>query len=220
MERSVIAPRTLSDREIFHRLGLEPGWLSEIGDKILAAYSQATPNDAANAGGSFAYFEAVRSFRDALIPKGWHTKRSNNLELTENPKKTFCIAVSSGDKYTGNVRVEPSTKNTKGNQTKKIVLSNCKRPSLFPEIDEAVRKNEADVGMTWIFLYHFDFEKAEMRMELSLPTGFDVSESKIQGWDKRLILPPIEFDASAIIPSEPDDATPEFEFEIRRKKDE
>lgn len=197
------------------RLQMKEGWLVEIGGRILTAYTQATPHDALNAAGSFAYFEAVRCMRDIFCPKGWKIESENGLEAIALPDIKVRIIVSSGDQYTGNSDVAPSTKNSKGPQTKKIVNLNAKLRWLFPEMDKPIEQDSGD-NATWIFLYHVDMKKNEMRIELSLPVGFDINKEIVQEWKERILLPSIDFDSSAneIIENE---FTPEVEFEIKRK---
>jgi hypothetical protein len=45
----------------------------------------------------------------------------------------------------------------------------------------------------WIFLTHRDFEKGELRSELSLPKEMG-DDGYIDQWHQRIIFPPIPFD--------------------------
>lgn len=193
-------------------VGMKEKELREIGEKILTAYRQATPHDALAAPGEFAYLEGVRSVRNLLCPRGWENKSDNNLELTESPEKGISIVVSSGNKYTGNERIFPSTKNKKGRQTKRKVCLNVEQLSL-PGFEKEKKKKSA--VKTWIYLYYID--KSEMRMELSLPIQLD-KNSKITGWEKRIILQPIFFDPTPVIP--PRESAPESEIKIRKRANE
>ena len=199
--------------------GIKEHDLLQLGEKILTAYRQATPNDAVTAQGSLAYYEGVRALRDLLCPQGWKKTTKNNLEITTSPDKKISIVVSSGNQYTGNSRIEPSTKNRKGKQTKKIVYSNIEQLPLFPELTEK-NTHSSESDSTWILLYHIDEEDSEMRMELSLPVGFNENKSSIQihKWEKRIVLPPVQFD-SFVPPSKPE-FTPEVEIEIKRRANE
>ena len=86
---------------------------------------------------------------------------------------------------------------------------------------EASKRNEDEQAkITWILLYHFDVKKGQMRMELSLPKTFDWDERKVTGWEKRIILEPIAFDADSIEIFPDPEFDPEIEIKIRRKKNE
>ncbi|MCW5212330.1 hypothetical protein VU04_05420 [Desulfobulbus sp. TB] len=180
----------------------------------MAEYRRTTAHDAVTASGSYAYLEAVRCVRDLLCRKGWEKITKNSLEITALPERQVNVIVSSGNKYTGNKRIDPSTKNRKGKQTQKIVRSNMEQLPLFPELNQAVHKS--DSNSTWIFLYHVDIKAAEMRMELSLPVEFHKDTKQVNKWEKRIILPSISFDT---FDSTPKPATaPEAEIEIAIKR--
>jgi len=198
-------------------LGLKLGWFKEIGQKVLTSYLQATPNDAANAAGTYAYLAAVRAVRDILCKNGWEIQRRHNLELTVLTEREIVLLVSSGDKYTGNEGYEPHTKNPKGTQTQEIVDRNLGQKSLWKEM-EPKACGDLDKAPTWILLYHIDLKNNEMRMEVSLPISFDTQEWKVNGWEKRVILPSIEFDVTPVDITP--DFAPEIEIEINRRVNE
>lgn len=203
-------------------LGLRYEWLSEICQRALAAFNQATPNDAANAAGSYAYLAAVRAKRDILCPEGWEKKPYGNLEITRNPRDNTGIIVSSGDRYTGIKDKIPSTKNNKGSQTQMLVCQNHVQLKFWdePKIDE---NKENELGPTWILLYHIDKTNSELRMELSLPIEMNTDELKVTGWDKRIILPSINFDDLSDRFENNSESEHDFESEIkisRRNEDE
>lgn len=213
----ILKPNVLQQENELELLELTPDLLNDVGLRILTAYSQTTSHDAANAAGSYAYFAAVRAMRDILCPKGWSMARKANLEVIMNSEVSISILVSSGDKYTGREDREPSTKNSKGNQTKKIVYANAKNPYLFPEMNKAFQVNPGSTP-TWFLLYHVDTKKSQMRMELSLPTSFDANDLKVHGWMRRIILSSIDFNRTQIEIEQ--DFAPAVEFEIRRKSNE
>lgn len=190
--------------------------LREIGEKILTAYRRATPHDALAAAGEFAYLEGVCSLRNILCPRGWEKKSDNNLELTVSPEKEISIVVSSGNKYTGNEKILPSTRNKKGKQTRRIVYSNVEQLHI-PGFKK--RTKEQTCYSTWIYLYYIDNKNCEMRMELSLPIQFD-KNLKITNWQKRIILSPIPFDPTSTPVILSHKSAPEPEIEIRRRANE
>lgn len=210
----VLLHNMLEYKDNLESVGIKEKELREIGEKILTAYRQATPHDALAAPGEFAYLEGVRSFRNLLCPRGWKKESDNNLELTVSPEKGISIVVSSGNKYTGNGKIFPSTKNKKGRQTEKIVYSNIEQLSI-----PGFKKREKEVAYcsTWIYLYYIDNKKSEMRMELSLPIQLD-KNSKITIWEKRIILQPILFDQAPVVPSL--ESAPESEIKIRKRANE
>lgn len=210
---TVLKTSDLNGKDALRILGLNEEFFQEIGNRILSAYSQTTIHDAANASGSYAYLAAVRAIRDILCPKGWESFSKDHLEFTSLPKKKIKILVSSGDKYTGNKKFDPSTKNPKGSQTKKIVSQNSWQLYLFPEMMTSIQK-KPDSEHTWFFLYHLDIKNTELRMELSLPINFN-GDDRVCEWKERIILPKIDFNSSTIA-VEPE-LIQEIEFEIKRK---
>jgi hypothetical protein len=216
MINAVTVPTELDYEESLDFFGITEKDLVEIGERILSEYRKTTSHDAVTAAGSYAYYEAVRCIRTLLCPKGWKKKIQNGLEITTLPEKQISIIVSSGNKYTGNRRIEPSTKNRKGRQTQKIVLSNTEQLFLFPELNQSTR--ESDSGATWIFLYHIDIKNSEMRMELSLPIELHKDTLRVHKWEKRIILPNIGFDTFDLTPKP--EVVPEIEIEIRRRANE
>lgn len=214
MLSNVLNPDTLPHREALVNLGLKSEWLDMIGVRILAAYRQATPHDAANAAGSYAYFAAVRAVREILCPEGWQPQRQHNLEITKHLTKEAALIISSGDKNTGMLGGdEPKTKNSKGAQTQKIVVKNLQQLNLFPFLDPL--KNEARPEYTWILLYHIDNAKSEMRVEISLPVTIDYEDLRVVAWKQRIILPPLKFHPKPL--PQKDELTPNIEIEVTRK---
>ena len=218
MPVTTLIPNTIEHTATMNDLGFKPEWFKEIGERVLTSYLQATPNDAANAAGTYAYLAAVRAVRDVLFRNGWEIQREHNLEMTVLAEREIVLLVSSGNRFTGNEEYEPQTKNSKGTQTQKIVDQNYTQLLLPWKETEPKTCVSLDKASTWILLYHIDRKSNEMRMEVSLPISFDMQELKVNGWEKRLILPSIKFDAT------PKDITPEFapeiKVEIKRKSNE
>ncbi len=214
MHVTTLIPNTIEHANSMNDLGFKPEWFKEIGQRVLTSYLQATPNDAVNAAGTYAYLAAVRAVRDILCKNGWEIQRRHNLELTVLTEKEIVLLVSSGDKYTGKEGKEPQTKNPKGTQTQDIVDQNLGQMFLWEKMERKAC-GDLDKAPTWILLYHVDLKNNEMRMEVSLPISFDLQELKVNGWKKRVILPSIEFDVT------PEEITPDFapdiEIEIKRR---
>lgn len=219
MEVVRLSPFTPSTAQMLESHGLpEVKMLEHIGQRMLGAYLDATPHDAANASGSFAYFVGIRAMRDFLIPKGWDLERSNNLELTVNPDTGVAMMVASGDKFTGREgNRSPRTRNDKGSQTAKRVVFNSNQSSFSGEgWDLPLRKTTSEFD-TWILLHFVDRKSEEMRLELSLPINID-EYGHVDDWRKRLIIPAISF-GSTLPPITPEFA-PEAEIIIHRRKTE
>ncbi|MEN8135224.1 MAG: hypothetical protein ABFS18_06770 [Thermodesulfobacteriota bacterium] len=214
MQNTILQPNTPGQKNALESLDLTQEMFKEIGQRILLAHSQATANDATMAPGMYAYLAAVRGVRDVLHGNGWKASRQANIELATNAQQKISILVSSGNKYIGREEGDPGNKNPKGRQTQKIIFENFRQLSLFPEL-EGKEHRDGENASTWFLFYRLDLKRAEMRMELSLPTQFDFYELKVSGWMQRIILDSIEFD-SVSIEIEPDFA-PEVEFDIRRK---
>lgn len=214
----IIQPNTEEHQQKLHSFGLSLDSFVEIGTRILAAFNQTTPNDAANAAGTYAYLAAVRAMRDVLGPFGWEPYKKLNLEMVKPPSERFFIIPSSGDKYTGFDGIEPKTRNPKGNQTKELVARNRmnrNQASLFPEMEPVIPVFDPETVPTWFLLYHID--RHEMRMELALPVNIDIDDLRVDQWRERIILEAIKFDHTPMPPTFVPDFTPEFDIEIRRK---
>jgi len=214
MPPTVLLPDTPRHFDQLQELGLEIEWLTEVGLKALAAYNQTTVHDALTAPGTYAFFEAVRSLRDILCPKGWEIVRQHNLELTKHPDHNTLIIISSGTKDTGKEYGHPMTKNPKGKQTKKVVAYNAKQIRL-PGMEYNFDVKEEGQATVWMLLYYIDMARAEMRLELSLPIKMDIDEMRVDGWHKRIVLPSIKLDPTPIL-SHPEFA-PELPLELKRR---
>jgi hypothetical protein len=177
-----------------------------------ASRNNATPHHPANAAGTFAYFESVRSLRDSLVPEGWVKQDVRNLSMTVNPKTNIAIAVSGGSKETGFAEGHPTTRNPKGQQTKHYLTGN-QRDLFQDDITTAGVEVIEGVGQTWLLIYFFDAALHQIRSELSLPTSID-SFGRVGGWSERIVLNPIPLD-SDVIDVEPD-YTPDIDIDIQR----
>jgi hypothetical protein len=216
MEIVSLSHSRLSDAHVLEGYGLPTiDLLGQITERMLSASLQATPHDALNAAGTFAYLAGVRAKRDILVPHGWVPERINNLELTAHPDRKVALMVASGDKLTGNVDDEhhPRTRNHKGSQTTNRVNFNSRQLTFLGDGWDAPSNKKA-ISNTWILLSHIDRVAKEMRFEISLPIGMDDS-GHVDRWEKRLIIPSIPF-GDKPIPVKPDFA-PDAEIIIRRR---
>lgn len=217
MQSATMLPDSPDQINALDNLGLKQEMLLDVGLRILTAYSLATPHDAVGAAGTYAYLAAVKSIRDILKKEGWEPLQENNMEMINHQEQNINILVSSGDRFTGKKEREPSNKNPKGTRTSQIVSNNPRQPYLFPAMNKAAQLEKGSTP-TWFLFYHVDLKQEEMRMELSLPSSYDLERRKIHGLVERIILSPVEFDGYNIEIEE--EFAPEFEFEIKRKSNE
>lgn len=214
MKTICFIPKTTEQIEEIDRLGLKSEWLQKVGMKALAAYNQTTSHDATTAPGTYAYFAAIRALRDILCPKGWGRSVHKNVEMVVHPEDLISIIVSSGNQDTGNKKRNPKTKNIKGTQTKNLVSFN-KEQLQFPFMKQKI--TNISINHTWMLLFHVDEQKSQMRIELSLPIEMDVDELRVSGWQKRIIIDPIDFSHTPDPSDLEKDFTQEFTVELRRK---
>lgn len=205
---SLLASHSLPEVEIFNALG----------QRMLAAHTNTTPHDAANASGSYRYLAGIKNIRDLLVPKGWEPETINNLELTINRDRKIAIMIASGDKLTGVLgNGDPRTRNDKGNQTAKRVDFNSRQISFSGDDWELPNRIEDERLITWILLHYVDKISNEMRMEVSLPIYMD-ELNHVSQWRERLILPSIPFGSNS--PLLKPEFAPDPEIVIRRRKSE
>lgn len=198
-------------------LGLKPEVFSRVARIILASYFEATPHDAKIAPGIYAYLGAVRALRDILVPLGWEAESVNNVELVRSPKGDFYITPSSGDKNTGSDGGFPRTQNPKGPEIFGHVRANTRQLSLFPELP-SVKSTPRPNAIVWVYLYHIDITKEEIRAELSLPIGIS-TDGHIEKWQERILLPPVEFESSISLGVEAEEPIEFTEMNIGIRKD-
>lgn len=134
--------------------------------------------------------EAVAALRDGLIPRGWEKRDEGHYELVVNLELKLGIAVASGDERTGDKDRTPSNKSEKGPRTASAVRHN-QNADLFPETLSAETNDELHFD-TWILLHRLCDN--EIRLELSRPNGYDVTERFVTSWSERIILGTIPLD--------------------------
>jgi hypothetical protein len=209
-----LSPLDQNYNDKLSKLGLKAEWFIPIAERALLAFNSATPHDPKSAAGINCYNMVVRTLRDILCPKGWKSKTEHNLEITLNESTGISIIVSSGDNATGTTTT-PKTKNSKGEQTKKVVLMNRMEPGLFDEYDLKRIKKKKTVSSTWVLLYCIDKNAKQVRMELSLPTEIDYFDTRISSWEVRIPLPTLDFNVAPEI--KPEEFVENIEPEIKRK---
>ena len=194
------------------KLGLTTDQIVQAVLQGQAARNNSTLHHPSNAGGTMAFFEVVRSLRDILVPKGWVALSICNLSMVVNPETNISIAVSGGSRETGTAEGYPTTRNPKGEQTKKYVVHN--QADLFEDINESITSEDEMYSQTWLLLYYFDVGNQELRMELSLPVRI-YDYARVCGWKTRILIEPISLgdDDIAIEP----EYSPDIDIEIQRQ---
>ncbi|WP_420592126.1 hypothetical protein [Bacterioplanoides sp.] len=192
----------------------------------LYMYKRTTHFHPVTTAGSRFWEEAVAGLREELVSpedSSWQFKHEKGLSITMHPESGISIVVTTGNRFTG--ISEPTgkvkTKNAKGSSTLDYVGRNS-TPDLFldeePTFDIKTQDLiKSDPNETWVFLYYINKQKHEIRSELSLPKGMHQSEGKltIDEWEKRIILPPIDYSGtiSEKMPITPDNHFSEdFDF--------
>lgn len=191
------------------RLGLTQEPLGEAIKAGYLAWSSTTANDAPFYPALSQWNRTVRELREGLLPLGWSKSDEGNYSLTIDPTGEIALAVASGCPNTGKADALPTTKCPKGPSTVDAVLANAAQLELFPKV---VLPPSEDDRITWLLLFHRD--EKEIRAELSLPASID-NDGKIDGWQERIILPPVPLDP--IVTSTTPDFGPDVDIEVRRR---
>ena len=216
-------PRSLAER--LAELGLTLDVLDRAGREHLAAYFSCGPHYPRIFPAMFGWAEGNRSLRDQLVPR-WKAKDEHNQPLTLNEDESIAITALSGDQHTGTDET-PSTRSPKGRMTAEAIQSNNEQIEF--ELVAAQRAAMAEAAKVpgrslWIFLTYRDFEKGELRSELSLPKDMG-DDGYIDDWHDRIILPPIPFDRGNVDSGSPDNPnsgnddggqSPEITVQIRK----
>lgn len=195
-------PRSLAER--LAELGLTLDVLDRAGREHLAAYFSCGPHYPRIFPAMFGWAEGNRALRDQLVPP-WKAKDEHNQPLTLNEDESIAITALSGDQHTGTDET-PSTRSPKGKMTAEAVEANsCQFEFEFMAEDPVAVAEAVKVPgrSLWILLMYRDFEKGELRSELSLPRDMG-DDGYIENWYDRIILPPIPFDRGNVDNGSPD----------------
>ena len=197
-------------------LGLREATLIRAAMTGIQYWLDATEHSCRTALGMVIWNFATQALRDLLVTEGWSKENTLNYELTVHPSGSHALAVSSGDKRTGDEEHTPCT-NEKGKCTRDAIERNLQlsfariSPSDFPPDDD----EEPD---TWLLMYHIDAKKEEIRIELSRPDGLN-ADNEINSWSERIVLTAQPFGAVPTTKSQndDDDDTDEIDFDVDRK---
>ncbi|MGU3500874.1 hypothetical protein [Mycobacterium sp. C31M] len=214
-----MAARVVVEQEALSRLEQLGLSVEIIQRSILRAEAEAatcTEFDPPTMAGFTRYGRTVRFLREELVPLGWDYDNPRNLCRTINPSREFAIVSTSGDEATGDPDLTPSTKNPKGAATELAVDVNDQLAFDFGD-SNPVQETEPEVDQlaTWFLLY--TVTDTEIKVELSLPSGFE--GNYIVDWRERIILPP--FTIEAVVPAkkrgDDEDDTGDYVVEVSRR---
>src|SRR5260370_16089255 len=147
-----------------------------------------TDNDLPFIAGTEAWRFVVRTLRDELLSKGWRKADPANYSLVISDIRKINIGVASGDAFTRDSRVTPTTKSPKGLYTEAVTIRNrYEEPDLFPAtLPEPLRRAAIILEyQTWILLVYITDD--EFRAELSLPN--EIKDDQIVSWYERIFVP-------------------------------
>lgn len=186
-------PKPRSTEERLADLGLTLDILDRAAREHLAAYLGCDPHYPRIFPAMSAWAEGNHSLRNQLAPH-WTAKDEHNQPLTINEDGTIAITALSGDARTGTSDT-PSTRSPKGRMTAEAIQSNNEQIEFEFMVEQRAMAEAAKVPgrSLWIFLTYRDFEKGELRSELSLPKDMG-EDGYIDDWHDRIILLPVPFD--------------------------
>jgi hypothetical protein len=193
-------------------IAVTPGMLHQAVVSGEHARARCTEHHPKSARGFSTWSEIVRTLRDLLVPRDWTIDNTDNYPTVVSPDGRTAIAVSSGDRGTGNPSLTPTTKHSKGRATRDAVKSN--QLDLFPVTVSAIGAAQPGALKTWILLVNRrrSGDKKFVMSEISLP-GSITDEGWIATWDARYILPEIELDSDPS-PAYPDDADEGQDYDV------
>jgi hypothetical protein len=157
--------------------------------------SECTKHDPPNLGGILVWGKAIRYLRDELVPHGWKAENRRNYATVVSRDGRVALAVSAADSMTGlEGPVQPCTRCAKGEATREALNVNQLTMTFadFADYMPEPRKEATDHTrrQTWVLLHYVDEQKAEIRLELSLPVDMN-DQHHVTRWDERILLEPI-----------------------------
>lgn len=134
--------------------------------------------------------ETVASLRQALADKDWEISDPQNSPRVSSPDGKTSILVIGGNADTGrSPKVMPRTARRRGPTTHAAVESNGPGLGLRGGVQGVLIEmpRPAEESQTWVLLYYWSTDSAEVRAELSLPLSIEAGE--ITTWGPRILLP-------------------------------
>lgn len=213
MTKAALVSQSSAIASELEKLDISETLLRSAVEMGVRTYRKATPFHPKTHGGSSAWGEVVAVVRQGLKAKGWSILDQSGLSMVCNMESGISIVISSGDRQTGLPDGIPSSRNSKGSATQGYVDLNY---DLFSNSSDD-SENPIDSTKTYVLLYYFDFEKQEVRYELSLPTEIN-ARGYIKGWERRYLFGPISLKADVDV-SENNEAefNNDIDFDIFKK---
>lgn len=159
----------------------------EVCSSALSARAEVTFASAVTEAGSNQWFLTVRYLRTRLANAGWIIANPSNCPFIVSTDKAISIIVMTGDSLTGIPdQGSPSNQAQKGKVLAGRVYDN-QQLNLVKRVQHYSQDTPETV--VWVLLYHYDQKTSELRLELSMPNGFN--KGKITSWGERIIVPAI-----------------------------
>jgi hypothetical protein len=217
MRQSKVVFDPIERPRLLKQFGLTEGILQLAVNKGQSSGANLTLNHPALYRGMVPWGETMAALCDSLIPLGWQRGDQGGQPFIMNTSMNLAITVATGDHNTGLKDRDPSTKSSKGTNTKFAITNNALAHTLFGDIRSENRKN-LETRVTWILLFHLhrDEDTAEIRCELSLPLKMN-KEGQVDQWLTRIILGSIPFGRSTIKVSNDPPQTPNIEIDVKRR---
>jgi hypothetical protein len=185
------------------KLKIKASTLKTAVERSFFAFAACTPNFPRNFPGIASWANGICGMADELASEGWRFSTERGQPLIINGDESVAITVATGDGNTGiNGSKQPCTKAGKGKTTVEAVIANT---FLFPEMekDAKAKIEQFQKRSLWILLMHRNIAAGKVYCELSRPITMEYKKGKRQikrriiGWSERIILEPVDFEATA-----------------------
>ena len=165
------------------------------------AARQATQFHPVTAAGLFRWLNTVESLRRNLTLGGWESIDVRNAPRITSPDGATILTVAGGNQAVGHPELELQFARERGDATVRAVAINFYIQDRLPFPALADMSAEQDPpGSTWFLMYHRLHTTDELLCELARPVQMTDSGLAKQ-WAERVILPPIDFGATQVLPS-------------------
>ncbi|MCV6576294.1 MAG: hypothetical protein OIF58_11215 [Cohaesibacter sp.] len=177
--------------------------------------SLCTENSPKTSKGTDSWRGTIEGLRDQVIKNKGEWRRANieNLPLVINDKRKVAIGVKTGCQYTGQQNKTPKTKNRSEAILRLAVIENGGTDDLFGYIPEKQTINDLCGYEFWLLLIHTT--QTAIYAELSQPSFFSNSSERVNGWSRRIILPPFPLEETEEVT--PEEVGDDFDFELTKK---
>ena len=136
------------------------------------------------AAGFKAWAAACRELAGELNSQGWRIDETGGPFRIVNPETAIAVLVVNGDDGVGQPERTPRSRSQKGERIQRLVQSNVRQASLFPERDYVPTPSIEFSENWWLLLYS---DGSVVRAELSLPLGMG-EDNRLSEWAERIII--------------------------------